>query len=185
MHGQFVHAQIVGRQVELLKDLIECHGTLGRMIKHDHVPVCLDLLLDESQQVLLIHARGGVNVRVDLSHVVKVPMRHRLLLRDLLELVEHAVQFELGLEILKAAVAEGLERAVTDQIDEQVVVVHKDLEVRVDKVREGRVVRVERANHAVDHLELEVQIGQHLDVERIAQAHRGMYRMVFKNKYSI
>ncbi len=181
MHGQLVHTQIVRRQVQLLEDLIERHGSLAGMIEHDHVPSGLDLLLDEAKQVLLVHARGRVNVRVHFSHIVEVPVRHRLLLTDLLELVEHAVQLELGLEVLQASVAEGLQRAVADQVDQQMVVVHEHLEVSVDKVREGRVaVCVEGANHPVDHLELEVEPGQDLDVERVAQAHRRMYWMVLK-----
>jgi hypothetical protein len=40
---------------------------------HDLVRLLPQLALDEPQQVLLVHARGVVDVGVDLAHVVKVP----------------------------------------------------------------------------------------------------------------
>ena len=106
MHGKLVDTQIEGGQIELVEDLVEGHWTLDVVVEDDLVAFGLHFLLDESQQVLLIHARGGVNVRVHLAHVVEVAMWHGLLLRDLLELVEHAVQLELGLQVVEASIAE-------------------------------------------------------------------------------
>ena len=143
------------------------------MIEHDHVSVGLDLLLYESKQMLLIHAGGRVNVRVNFPHVVEVSVRHRLLLSDLLELVEHAVEFELWFQILQTLVAEGLERSVADHAHQQMVIVDKHLQVWVDKVTEGLVgvLGAHDSYHAVDHFELARQFGQGFDVERIAHVH--------------
>jgi hypothetical protein len=87
MNGQFVHTEIISGQIELLEDLTQCHGSFLGMIENNIVAVGFHLLLDEAQQVLLVHARGGVNVRVDFAHVVEVAMWHRFLLRDLFVLV--------------------------------------------------------------------------------------------------
>jgi hypothetical protein len=104
MNSQLVDAQVVRGQVEILKDLVQGHGPFFGMIQHDRVPIRLHLLLYESQQMLLIHARSRVNVRVDLAHIVKVPMWHALLLAHLLELVQHTVQLKLGLEIVQSSI---------------------------------------------------------------------------------
>mmetsp|Transcript_1039 Transcript_1039/g.3141 ORF Transcript_1039/g.3141 Transcript_1039/m.3141 type:complete len:304 (-) Transcript_1039:736-1647(-) len=57
--------------------------------------------------MLLVHTRRVVNVRVHLSHVVKVPVRSRLLRQKLLVGVEHDVEVELLLQQLHAVVREG------------------------------------------------------------------------------
>lgn len=94
--------------MKLFKNLTERHGSFLDVIEHDRVAVRLHLLLDETQQMLLIHARCRMNVGVDFAHVVEIAMWHRLLLRDLFVLVEHAVQLELRLEIVQTSVAERL-----------------------------------------------------------------------------
>ena len=43
----------------------------------------LEVLLDEPEKMFLVHARGRVDVRVDLPHVVKVSVRDGLLRRQL------------------------------------------------------------------------------------------------------
>lgn len=55
---------------------------------HHLVRVVLQRFLDKPQQMLLVHARSGVNVRVHFSDVVKVTMRHRFLRRQLSEFVQ-------------------------------------------------------------------------------------------------
>ena len=108
MHSQFVNAEVECGQVELVEDLIERHGALLCVIEDDHITACLHLLLDKAQQVLLVHARSGVDVRVHFAHIVEVSVWHRFLLTDLLELVEHTMKLELGLQVMQTPVAEGL-----------------------------------------------------------------------------
>lgn len=112
MYGQLVHAQIVSGQVKLFEHLTERHGPFLGVIEHDGVAVRLHLLLDESQQMLLVHARCRMNVSVDFAHVVEIAMWHRLLLRDLFVLVEHAVKLEFRLEIVQTSIAERLSVSV-------------------------------------------------------------------------
>lgn len=106
MDGQFVDAQIKCGQVELVEHLIKCHFAFFSMVEHDHVAAGLHFLFDESQQMLLIHARCSVNVSVNLAHVVEVPVRHGFLLTNLFELIQHAVQLKLGLQVVQSPVAE-------------------------------------------------------------------------------
>ena len=78
MHIQRVNAQIIGSQIQRHKHLpqrqeapiAEDHGFIG---------VLLELVLDEAQQVLLVHAGAVVHVSVHLTAVVEVAVRHRLL----------------------------------------------------------------------------------------------------------
>jgi len=51
----------------------------------------LQFALDKSQQVLLIHACRMMNVRIHLTNIVKITMRHSLALCDFLMLVEQLV----------------------------------------------------------------------------------------------
>lgn len=65
VHVQRVHAQVEGRQVHALKHL---HQRLFLPLFHVHnfLRVLLHGSLDEAQKVLLVHAGGGVDVRVHL-----------------------------------------------------------------------------------------------------------------------
>lgn len=66
MHVQRVHRQVVRVQVERLKELL--HGDLPALeLVHHAVGVDAVRLLDEAQQVLLVHAGGGVDVGVHLG----------------------------------------------------------------------------------------------------------------------
>lgn len=66
MHVQSVHAQVEGRQVHALKYLLE-GLTLAVLDVDDLLGVFLHRSLDESQQVLLIHAGRRVYVCVHLE----------------------------------------------------------------------------------------------------------------------
>ena len=66
MDIQHVDGEVVGRQVHRLEDLVQGHRlpVLGQA--DGRVGLGLERLLDETQQVLLVHARCGVNVIVHL-----------------------------------------------------------------------------------------------------------------------
>lgn len=66
MHVQRVHRQVIRVQVERLEQLL--HGDLPALeLVHDAIGVHAVGLLDEAQQVLLVHAGGGVDVGVHLG----------------------------------------------------------------------------------------------------------------------
>lgn len=66
MHVQRVHRQVIRVQVERLEQLL--HGDLAALeLVHDSLGVHAVSLLDEAQQVLLVHAGGGVDVGVHLG----------------------------------------------------------------------------------------------------------------------
>ena len=66
MHVQLVNGEVVCRQVEALKDILQRHVTA---VPHANrlAGGRAYLLLDEAQQVLLIHGRSSVYVSVNLS----------------------------------------------------------------------------------------------------------------------
>lgn len=136
VHVQSVHAQVEGRQVHALEDLLE--GLASAVLDVDDLlGVLLHSSLDESQQVLLVHAGRRVDVcvhlerdpslrRLDhfttrplltdahkrgvtcLAYVVKVSVGNLLLGCQLLHLVQQDVHLEFGAEVLQTAVAERL-----------------------------------------------------------------------------
>lgn len=68
VHIQHIDAQIVGRQVHGLKNFAERHS-LAILGRSDHlVRMILQRFFDESEQMLLIHARSCVYVGVDLQN---------------------------------------------------------------------------------------------------------------------
>ena len=71
VYVEHVHRDVVGRQVERLKDLLQSHHPVS-VLANRHVTVCLQRLLDEPQQVLLVHAGGGVDVGVHLGRQERV-----------------------------------------------------------------------------------------------------------------
>ena len=124
---QHVDGEIVRSQVHGLEHLIEAHH-LPINLAHADLAVSLQTLLDEPQQVLLVHAGGGVDVGVHLPHVVEVPVRHRLLLRQLPDLVQQDVELELGLEKLKALETETFKRTISNHSAQKLEVGHKFLQ---------------------------------------------------------
>ena len=67
MNVQHVDGEVVGRQVHRLEDLVQGHRlpVLGQA--DGRVGLGLERLLDEAQQVLLVHAGGRVDVGVHLK----------------------------------------------------------------------------------------------------------------------
>lgn len=65
VHVQRVHAQVEGRQVHALKHLHQ-RLLLPLFYVHNLLRVLFHGSLDEAQKVLLVHAGGGVDVRVHL-----------------------------------------------------------------------------------------------------------------------
>ena len=57
------------------------------ILAHDPVALSLEALLDEPEEVLVVHAGGGVDVGVHLAHVVEVTVGHLLLGRQLPSIV--------------------------------------------------------------------------------------------------
>jgi len=64
---EHVDGQIVGRQVHRLEHLLEGHGLAALGLADGRVGLRLEGLLDEAEEVLLVHAGGGVNVGVHLQ----------------------------------------------------------------------------------------------------------------------
>lgn len=87
-----------------LKNLFECH-LLTAAPGHNLVSVVLQCLLDEPQQVFLIHAGSCVNVSVYFADVVKVSMGYCFLGGQLAQLVQKNVKLVLGGEIAQPLVA--------------------------------------------------------------------------------
>ena len=83
---------------------------------HDFIWAFLHLALYKPQQVLLVHARRVVDVRVDLSNVVEVSMRHAFAVRHLLVFVQEHIQIELAFEILQATECKTLRRSIRRDI---------------------------------------------------------------------
>ena len=67
MNVEHVDGEVVGRQVHRLEDLVQGHRlpVLGQA--DGRVGLGLERLLDEAQQVLLVHAGGRVDVGVHLK----------------------------------------------------------------------------------------------------------------------
>ncbi|TNN77235.1 hypothetical protein EYF80_012542 [Liparis tanakae] len=65
VHVQRVHGEVVGVHAEVVEDFLE-RERLAALLQHHAVGLRLVRGLDELQQVLLVHAGGGVDVRVHL-----------------------------------------------------------------------------------------------------------------------
>lgn len=66
MHIQGVHSEVIRMQVKGLEELL--HGDLSPFkVVHNAVSIHTVRLLDEAQQVLLVHAGGSVDVSVHLE----------------------------------------------------------------------------------------------------------------------
>jgi hypothetical protein len=90
VHVERVDAQVIRGEVERVKHLAQ-RQVLAVAVDDNLVGTAAQLALDKAQQVLLVHARAVVDMRVDLAHVVKVTVRDRLHVRELLVLIEQAV----------------------------------------------------------------------------------------------
>ena len=65
VHIQHVHGEVVGGEVHGVEDLCQVHD-LVRGAAHRQLALVLQGLLDESQQVFLIHAGRGVDMSINL-----------------------------------------------------------------------------------------------------------------------
>ena len=124
---QHVNGKIIWSQIHGLEDFIEGHH-LPVDLAHTDLPVSLQALLDEPQQVLLVHAGGGVDVGVHLPHVVEVPVWHSLLLGQLTDLVQQQMEFVLRLKKLQTLETETLERSISNHSTQELKVSHKFLQ---------------------------------------------------------
>lgn len=77
MHVKSINTQVVGSQLDTVKDLLQ--SQVFAITKQDHfIWALFNLALDEAKQMLLVHARRMVNVSIYLSHVVKVSVGYSL-----------------------------------------------------------------------------------------------------------
>ena len=72
MNVEHVDGDVVGRQVHRLEDLLQSHRLPLLRQADGRVALGLESLLDEPQEVFLIHARGGVDVGVNLMKINKL-----------------------------------------------------------------------------------------------------------------
>jgi len=101
VHAECVEVEVVRRGAHLLEDVLQRDRLAVRRVRHHLVRRDAALLLDEAEQVLLVHRCGEVDVRVHLADVVKVAVRHLALLCRLALLVLHHVKVEARLEPLQ------------------------------------------------------------------------------------
>ena len=66
VHVQHVHVEVISGQVERLEDLQQCQK-FAITEDDNFARLLLELALDETQQVLLVHARGVMHVCVHLQ----------------------------------------------------------------------------------------------------------------------
>ena len=104
---QHVDGEVIRGQIHGLEDLVEGHDLVVNLA-HSHLGVCLDALLDEPEEMFLVHAGCAVDVGVHLPHVIEVPVGDGLLLCQLPDLIEEDVELVLGLEILQTLETETL-----------------------------------------------------------------------------
>jgi hypothetical protein len=99
VHVECVDRKVVSGQIERFENLVQskisavpvndlilsffssahvCKGLSLGKLNRANIRTALHFGLDESQQMLLIHASRMMNVRVDLSDVVKIPAKSDL-----------------------------------------------------------------------------------------------------------
>lgn len=125
MDVEHVDAEIVSREIHRSEYFLESHNFTALRTSDHLVGVILQCFLNEPEEMLLIHARRGVDVSVDLSNIVEITMGHGLLTGELAELVKQYVQLELGGQIAESPVAERLQRPVGDHRAEKVHVANE------------------------------------------------------------
>ena len=124
---QHVDSEVIRGQIHRLEHLVEGHDLVVDLA-HTDLGICLDALLDEPEEMLLVHAGRTVNVGVHFSHVVEISMGYGLLLRQFPDLIEKDVELVFGLEILQTLEAETLERTISDHSTQKLDICHKLLQ---------------------------------------------------------
>ena len=93
VHIKRVDGEIVRRHLERCEDL-EQREQFTVALAHLLLRTRAQLLLDEAQQLLLVHARAVVDVSVHFTAVVEVPVRHRALDFVFRIRIQHIVQIK-------------------------------------------------------------------------------------------
>ena len=124
---QHVYGEVIRGQVHRLEHLVEGHDLVVDLA-HPHLGVCLDALLDEPEEMLLVHAGRAVDVGVHFSHVVEISVGDGLLLRQLPDLIEEDVELVFGLKILQTLETETLERTISDHSTQKLKICHELLQ---------------------------------------------------------
>ena len=75
MAVQHVDGEVIGCEVHGLEDLVKGHDLVVDLA-HPDISVRLDALLDEAQQVLLIHAGRAVDVGVNLENIFPLKLKY-------------------------------------------------------------------------------------------------------------
>ena len=125
VHIQRVNAQVVGCEVDTGKYFSKSE-VLSIPKKNHLIRILLHFAFDESQKMLLVHARGVVHVSINLANVVKISMRHLLAVGRLLVFVRQSVEIELSFEILQSSKGKALAGTVRGNI-ENALKVHVEL----------------------------------------------------------
>lgn len=73
MDVQGIHSEVIWIHVQAVEHLPQ-GDLLATLLGHSPVRFCLVCVLDEAQQVLLVHAGSCVDVRVYLQHSAHQPM---------------------------------------------------------------------------------------------------------------
>mmetsp|Transcript_16122 Transcript_16122/g.27215 ORF Transcript_16122/g.27215 Transcript_16122/m.27215 type:complete len:264 (-) Transcript_16122:200-991(-) len=103
VHVERVDGQVVGSEVQRHKHLAQSEKA-AIPVDYRLVGEALQLVFDEAQQVLLVHARRVVHVGVYFAAVVEIAVGNRLLRVDLALGIEEHVQVELRMQQLQALV---------------------------------------------------------------------------------
>ena len=155
-----VNTQIVWIDVELAKDILQ---QLRFPIDHAAHGICIRLqrFLNETKQMLLIHARGGMNVIVDFATVVEIAMGQLFLLLHLQILIQQLVQVKLVRQKLQATPAIGAQRAVTHGTHKMSVIIKKLKCIGPCDASDAVIVLVLDVNDTMPHFPRPIQrIGQ-------------------------
>ena len=115
MHIQRVNGQVVGSQSEALEHLAQSQK-LPVSEHHDLVRVIAQLLLDEAQQMLLVHACTVMHMSVHFAHIIEVPVRYGLGGVVLSGAIQQTVQVVFGRQQLEALEGVGLDRPGVDTL---------------------------------------------------------------------
>ena len=90
MTVKHVDSEVIRGQIHRLEHLVEGHDLVVDLA-HCDLGICLDALLDEPEEMLLVHAGRAVDVSVHFSHVIEISVGDDLLLRQLPDLIEKDV----------------------------------------------------------------------------------------------
>ena len=90
MHIQCINTEIVRGQVDTLKHFPKCE-VLAVPKEYVFIWTLLHLAFNKSQEMLLVHAGRMMDMCINLSYIVEIPMRNPLCVCSLLVLVKKSI----------------------------------------------------------------------------------------------